>query len=689
MGTDHTIRLWRESKKTSFQSGRSRTLVGQGFAVIVIADADYLLRTSVDPVSQLSFIAAVKVSHFEILCRVHGFVQTIGNFQSFLCLVGISRYYELDDNVYPVFFAGDDEEMDLFSFINHADPTKVEIGEREVREEEVLFSDSTKGRVVPLAGVDEQRNQDDDVQDVVAHVVQDEEVNIVANEEVEAIVADKPKGSRKKRKAARGASSSNLPPKKLRADDAAATIPFVTSSVTHTPEREGGGLTDSITSLNLRTHNLAERFVISSDSSQHSSTNVTDVEVSSILRSPVSDLPIMTTVVATTVVVDTSSVSVPRAGNESILRSIFRYSSSTGEVNPDIVGASHPTGTKLSTDSFYVSQEMDLENLHQENVPKWNVTNDLALDDPDVCHSVIDHSAPPVLFFQLCSMDYDQLLVEFNVGAARQTCLSSEVVQLTKDLSNFQLPYDELSFKASSLESQKDILVDQVSLLEATCSGLRDQVYGYELFKEQCEAMQDVQVKVLSDRLAGLDSELISMALHLDAEFYPRFLTTIIGQRWILSHGVKLVFMKCLQLTEYLAVLGEAIGRAIDKGMQDGLVAGIDHGKARRGLVDVAAYNPSAEANYVFAMNALRVASVCSFYQTISLRMFDEGKALTDAQFFTPILEQFACNGPIHCSHGSRKDFSYRTSSIMAYRLDLSRTAHAFLVSTGSVPSVR
>ncbi|GJR79720.1 hypothetical protein Tco_0150505 [Tanacetum coccineum] len=40
--------------------------------------------------------------------------------------------------------------------------------------------------------------------------------------------------------------------------------------------------------------------------------------------------------------------------------------------------------------------------------------------------------------------------------------------------------------------------------------------------------------------------------------------------------------------------------------MQYGLVAGIDHGKAGRGLADVAAYNPFAEANYVSAVNALR-----------------------------------------------------------------------------------
>ncbi|GKG09342.1 hypothetical protein Tco_0338088, partial [Tanacetum coccineum] len=52
--------------------------------------------------------------------------------------------------------------------------------------------------------------------------------------------------------------------------------------------------------------------------------------------------------------------------------------------------------------------------------------------------------------------------------------------------------------------------------------------------------------------------------------------------------------------------MGGAIGRAIDKGMYVGLVSGIDHGKAGRDLTDVAAYDPSVEANYMSAMSALR-----------------------------------------------------------------------------------
>ncbi|GJU46094.1 hypothetical protein Tco_1203360 [Tanacetum coccineum] len=326
---------------------------------------------------------------------------------------------------------------------------------------------------------------------------------------------------------------------------------------------------------------------------------------------------------------------------------------------------------------------MDSEMLRQIYVPKWNMVNESALNDPDVCRSLVDQLALHVLFSQLRGMNYDQLFTEFNDGAARQTCLGAEVrmrtehilrekkklkgrcsrqTDLLKEMDveitslRAQLTLKEAgaaeairlcgqvsiaeameatrvaelnSFKerttalegqvaalefagaikdtelAASLESKKDKLIDQVSMLDTTCCGLRDQVSGYELFKEQYEAVQDEQVNVLSDKVAGIDADLVEMALHLDEEFYPCFLTTIAGRRWILRRGLRLIVMKCLQSSEYLAAFGGAIGRAIDKGMQDGLVAGIDHGKVGRGLAEVAAYNTSAKSNYVFVVNAL------------------------------------------------------------------------------------
>ncbi|GKE25472.1 hypothetical protein Tco_1440856, partial [Tanacetum coccineum] len=59
------------------------------------------------------------------------------NSKPFLCFVGISRYYTLDEGCYPAYWDDEDKEMDLFAFIHHADPTKVMIGEMEVREGEV------------------------------------------------------------------------------------------------------------------------------------------------------------------------------------------------------------------------------------------------------------------------------------------------------------------------------------------------------------------------------------------------------------------------------------------------------------------------------------------------------------------------------------------------------------------------
>nr|GFA86070.1 hypothetical protein [Tanacetum cinerariifolium] len=148
-------------------------------------------------------------------------------------------------------------------------------------------------------------------------------------------------------------------------------------------------------------------------------------------------------------------------------------------------------------------------------------------------------------------------------------------------LESLALSYDELSIKASPLKFEKDKRVDQMSKLEGTCFELRDEVSGYKLFKEQIEVVQDVQ------------------------ELYPCFLTTIAGRRWILSCRLRLMVIKCLQSPKYLAALGGDIGRAIDKGMQSGLTAEIDHGKAGRGLTDVAAYDPFAKANYISVVSTL------------------------------------------------------------------------------------
>ncbi|GJV40123.1 hypothetical protein Tco_1418563 [Tanacetum coccineum] len=231
--------------------------------------------------SQLSVNTAAKVSHFEILCRVHGFVPTV--------------------------------EMDLFAFINHVDPTKVRIWERAVAEAEVLLLQLTKDRVVPLADVNDQGNanvqgtgndnvneegDDTTVADKTKHsdhFVQIRGIDIVVDDEAQAIVVDKPK------------------------------------------------------------KRATERFVVLSDSSHHSSTNAADDEVTSIVRSSMQPPPVLTAATATTIIADSTSALVPRTGTRPVLHSIFKDSASIGEANQDIAGPSHPARTELFTYLFFVS----------------------------------------------------------------------------------------------------------------------------------------------------------------------------------------------------------------------------------------------------------------------------------------------------------------------------------------------
>ncbi|GKD50908.1 hypothetical protein Tco_1279884 [Tanacetum coccineum] len=482
--------------------------------------------------------------------------------------------------------------------------------------------------------------------------------NIVIGADVEnvaakTVVAKKPTRYRKKRPAATDGSGSSHPPKKLREDyrtsggtatggkspsaikellersilnakigvAVVATLPFVTSSVSATPEPKGGDLLDSITGPNLRTIGPFERFVISSDSSHHSSNSATEAEVDSVIRSVAPPVMAEATVIASIV----SASSVPPSGTaEKVVSparpSIFLDSSSTDTIKPDAAGPSHLSRKELSMRSREVSSELQDETF----VPRWNVPIDTLLDDHDIYRKFIDHLAPPVLMrTEYCLSEKRRLETECEKQAGLMNSKDDEIESLKAQLSlkeaeaakairlrahladveatkkvraeelnalkqkNVDLKGEKDSFtmKITDLQSSvsaKDLELEGVNVvvhgLEATCSGLRNQVSGYEHLEEQIKEFQDAQMDVISDKLAKLE---------------------------LLTHGVKLAVIKCLNSLEYLTALGTAISRAIENGMQDGLEAGIDHGKHGRNLEDLVAYNPSAEEDYNSSLQEL------------------------------------------------------------------------------------
>ncbi|GKA53464.1 hypothetical protein Tco_0746779, partial [Tanacetum coccineum] len=345
------------------------------------------------------------------------------------------------------------------------------------------------------------------------------------------------------------------------------------------------------TVLDHKPNGATERFVISSDSSHHSSTNASGAEGDSIIRSAIIP-PVMIEAMVISHAVSAHSVLETGTKVTTLVHaSMFHDSDSTEMVKADAASPSYSAKQDLSMGS----RELNAETLHQ-----------------------------------IREMDYHHLFTEFNVGTARQACLNTKVrmrieyclserkrlefecekeADLLKardeEIKNLKaqllvketeateaarfrnLKLKDLNVDVSSLRSQKDSLVDQVHALEATCSGLRDQVSRYERLKEQIEEFQDAQMNIVNDKVAKLDADLLEMALHLEEKFYPHLITTISGRRWLLTHGLKLAVVKCLNSQEYLSALGAAISRAIEKGMQEGLSVEADYNSALQRLREV------------------------------------------------------------------------------------------------------
>ncbi|GJZ68877.1 hypothetical protein Tco_0632427, partial [Tanacetum coccineum] len=435
-------------------------------------------------------------------------------------------------------------------------------------------------------------------------------------------------------------------------------LPFVTSSVSATPEREGGDHIDSVTGLNLRTVSAPQRFVISSDSSHHFGANIAEAEVDSFARPSV---PIITA--ATTVTLTSGPAAVVQ--EKTVKPSVFAADSSSAGGDPNAGVFSDLTGSDFLVSGIrtVIDPEFDLQKVY---VPRWSVTSGSRLDDGRVCREMVDEFAPPKFFASIRGMDHDQLFTEFNVGAARQVSLSAKVrmraeynikekrklktveaeaaeaIRLRAEASSFtatekslwdevnalngrnlifEKERDALDVKVTDLEtvivskerelsdsnaqltcikSQNDNLVNQIHELETSSTGLQKKVTTYENCMEQLRKFQDEQMKT------------------------------------VVTHGMELATVKCLHSPEYLFALGEAISKAIEKGMQDGLAAWITHSQEGRVLTDVVAYNPSTEADYISALQQL---------QSVNFSLLAELKSNKDAS----LAERLGLTGRVSC----------------------------------------
>ncbi|GJW92986.1 hypothetical protein Tco_0172658 [Tanacetum coccineum] len=410
--------------------------------------------------------------------------------------------------------------MDLNAFIRTPDPRKVRIVERARVENERPIVTVAKHRTVTLLPTSVVRSSGELSASVEREFVGDASVgdggdqgfNSVGGQyNVEPIMPiiehaeteiPGPKHTKKKRviRGSKRTPAASHPPKRLRAD-------YGTT---------GGSATGG----------PSVRFVVLSDSSHHSGTKSADPEVDSLIRSAVPVVTEATTVttIATTVTIP-SDVSKDKSAPHP---SIFCSSSSSEKTDRTLSLFTGRSGSGFAAGSIRAEEVTDA-GLEEIYVPEWTVTKGFELNDGRSCANMIDHFTPPAFFKTVRGMEHEQLFAEFNVSAARNLSLSSEVRMRAEYNILEKRKWRSLAEEKDSLLGAKDKEIEElrsqllkakeesvvvaqlrarVSSLEAIEGSLRGEVAsvkGYNDLLEQERNVLRLQVASLESTVAEKD----------------------------------------------------------------------------------------------------------------------------------------------------------------------------------------
>ncbi|GJT23339.1 hypothetical protein Tco_0893276 [Tanacetum coccineum] len=444
------------------------------------------------------------------------------------------------------------------------------------------------------------------------------------------------------------------------------TLPFITSFVFVTPEREDGDQTDFMAGANLRTITAPPWFVISSDSSHHSYANIAEAEADSFTRPSV---PLMTMTTTVTSTVDPTTTAKEKFAESSI----FGGGSSSGAEHTVAFLALLVVTSLLAVSVLLLA----LTRIFRKcTYPQWSVTNGSFLDDGRTCREMVDEFAPPKFFASFCGMEHNELFTVFNVGAARQISLSAEVRMraefnirekrilgaAVEEKNSLLKARDEevASLKAQllvkeaeaaeaiRLRAEVQTLTDRNTVLEREKSGLDVKVADLTAtvrVREQEVADLDAvvtSVKVHNDNLSNQmhTLEVSSAGLQEKVTAYENFIGQLEkfqdNRMKDMNDNFDKLDIDLVELALHLeerfyphlltTISGPAIGKAVEKGMQEGLSAGITHGAAGRVLTDVNAYNLSVEADYLSTLQRL---------QSVNFSLITELKSNKDASIDT------------------------------------------------------
>nr|GEU81819.1 hypothetical protein [Tanacetum cinerariifolium] len=221
-------------------------------------------------------------------------------------------------------------------------------------------------------------------------------------------------------------------------------------------------------------------------------------------------------------------------------------------------------------------------------VSYWGVTNGARVDNPTICHNLLDHITPPGYWVALRNQSAAGFLDGFNINSTQHTCMVSELRLryeheiMTRE--NFQKKFTdncvvvqqrdaEIAALKTRLEKAEHEAADVVSLrghvskLEARTTIKSEEVntlnkHNAELLSKVSALESErrklnrhvIKLGVIVSvcrrrqlRSAELDARIANVRRDIDNDLYPHMFIVIAERRWILSQGVRLAVMKCPQ----------------------------------------------------------------------------------------------------------------------------------------------
>nr|GEV07511.1 hypothetical protein [Tanacetum cinerariifolium] len=446
-----------------------------------------------------------------------------------------------------------------------------------------------------------------------------------------------------------------------------ATEVVTSSSVTPTPER----VLEDASHDNVRTRPPSGRFVILS----FGSTN-TNIPASPQVVPPVTSTP--------------TGLSAPVAESVGDDRRSFGS-------RPEAGAFSATPSQGSSADDFYESQTIDSASALNVYVPNWNVTNNAQIDNPSICQNLLDHVTPPGYWVTLHNQHDVAFLDAVNINSAQHVCMISElclryeheimtrenfekkftnsaaiVREMDAEIADLKAWLEKFEAEAAKvIELRKRVfdlkatvaikvselanfhkenvgLVARFFALELERDGLKNQVMGEGKMREEFVLQQDATERRFAEHAAELDTRIADVRCDMENDLYPHMLTAIVGRRWVVGHSFRLAVYKCARSVECCSALGKVILMAINKGIPQGLEAGIVHGKAGRSLAQVEAYDPEVERKYVVAFfefeGSAKRRGLCLPFSSASggtsgpAPSYDSSMGITDYQVSTLVL---------------------------------------------------